>query len=268
MAGEGVRALRVALIGAGNVAAVLGEALFAVGVPIVAVYSKREERARRLAGRLACPPFWGDALPCVGAEVYLVAVSDRACRPVCERLVGRGAVVAHTSGATPLLELPDCETGVFYPLQTFTAGRAVRMKEVPLFLEASSPGAMGLLRRLAGCISERVYEVETARRQWLHLLGVVSCNFVNHLLALSARVSEAKGVPFACLEPLVRETVDKAFVMGPLAAQTGPAVRGDRVTMSCHEALLAGQYPEAAALYRALSESIARLHAVDEDSEE
>lgn len=255
----------VVLIGAGNVASVLGAAFRAADVPVLAVYSATAERARLLAGSLACSCFWGDDFPSVAADIYLVSVSDRVCESVCAMLAGRGMVVAHTSGSVPLPSFSESESGVFYPLQTFTSGREVSLKEVPFFLESSSERALGVLRSLALRISSHVYDLDSARRSWLHLLGVLSSNFVNHLLALSEEICKSRGLEFPHLESLVRETVDKAFSLGPIAAQTGPAVRGDMVTLRRHEGMLAESLPHLLPLYTTISQSIIGRHGAREN---
>ena len=62
---------------------------------------------------------------------------------------------------------------------------------------------------------------------------------------------------FDLLEPLLRETLDKAVETGPCSGQTGPARRGDTRVMESHKKMLP---PELADLYSRLSESIIKMY--------
>ena len=93
----------------------------------------------------------------------------------------------------------------------------------------------------------------------LHLAGVFSCNFVNHMLAISQMLAEENEFDFKLLKPLVVETIEKALAGNPLDSQTGPAVRGDSETIKKHVALLSRIDDDLRDLYLALSTSILNL---------
>lgn len=257
----------VVIVGAGNVGWVLGCALQGAGVPIVAVYNRGKERAQELSERLGCSAYSGEAYPLEEADVYLVAVRDEECEAVCARFAREDVVVAHTSGATPCPQLQGLMGGVFYPFQTFTRGRELDMHEVPIFVEGTCDEAVSTLKMLAGAISDRVYELGTESRRWLHLLGVLSSNFVNHLLAVSARIASEQGLTMDWVWPLVEETVRKGERLGPREAQTGPARRGDSVTMARHLSLLGNRYPEYTSLYTDMSARIVAMYGVHNQEE-
>ena len=177
------------------------------------------------------------------ADLYLVAVSDRAVGEVAASLpVPAGAVVAHTAGSVPLDALGGfAHRAVLYPLQTFTAGRAVDFAQVPLFIEASDEATRGAVERFARRLSTQVYPADSQRRGALHLAGVLACNFVNALYTAGERTLAREGLPFEVLKPLIAETAAKALASpSPAAVQTGPAVRGDLPTLERHRARLAG----------------------------
>jgi predicted short-subunit dehydrogenase-like oxidoreductase (DUF2520 family) len=69
------------------------------------------------------------------------------------------------------------------------------------------------------------------------------------------RIADTSDLDFDLLKPLIRETADKVTYMDPEHAQTGPAIRGDQVTMDKHLALLADT-PELQEFYRLISSSI------------
>ena len=85
--------------------------------------------------------------------------------------------------------------------------------------------------------------------------AVFVCNFTNHMLTLGKDIACNAGVTFDVLEPLVNETVTKAFELGPENSQTGPAYRFDKGTIKRHIDLLSFS-PEMQNIYRQLTRSI------------
>ena len=193
------------------------------------------------------------------ADLYLIAVSDRAVGEVAARLpIPDGAAVAHTAGSVPLAALPErfARRGVFYPMQTFTRGREVDFGEIPVFIEASSPALCDELEAFARRLSRTVIRSDSAQRAKVHLAAVFACNFANRMYALGERIVRDAGLDFGVLKPLVTETAAKARdARSPLDVQTGPAARHDAATLERHLALLADD-PEMQELYSKISQNI------------
>jgi predicted short-subunit dehydrogenase-like oxidoreductase (DUF2520 family) len=108
---------------------------------------------------------------------------------------------------------------------------------------------------MAALFSSHVFHISSEERRLLHLAAVFSSNFTNHLLLHASHIMERLDLPFSLLNPLMKETLRKAFEIGPGRAQTGPAIRGDRETMQAHLELLKGD-EQATRLYEILSRSI------------
>lgn len=232
---------RVVIVGSGNVAEALARALPASGAELCQVFARNRERGPRVAA-LGGTTWTADPDRLAEADLYLIAVSDRAVDEVAASLrLPDGAVAAHTAGSVPLDALEAFpRRAVIYPLQTFTAGRAVDFARVPLFLEASDKGTYQAVERFARRLSSQLYPADSKRRGILHLAGVLACNFVNALYAAGERTLAREGLPFEALRPLIAETAAKALAApSPAAVQTGPAVRGDLPTLERHRALLA-----------------------------
>lgn len=232
---------RVVIVGSGNVAEALARALPASGAELCQVFARNRERGPRVAA-LGGTTWTADPDRLAEADLYLIAVSDRAVGEVAASLrLPDGAVAAHTAGSVPLDALEAFpRRAVIYPLQTFTAGRAVDFARVPLFLEASDKGTYQAVERFARRLSSQLYPADSKRRSILHLAGVLACNFVNALYAAGERTLAREGLPFEALRPLIAETAAKALAApSPAAVQTGPAVRGDLPTLERHRALLA-----------------------------
>lgn len=248
------------LLGTGRVASQLGPALAAAGHAVAFVWSRTPATATALAARLPGAqvlPTLAPPLP--PADVYLLAVPDAAVGPlVAGTTWPAGALVAHLAGALPLSVFgaqPAVRGGVFYPLQTFSPGRAVDWATVPLCIEAADPDAEATLLALAASLSHDVRLLSSAQRLQLHVAAVFANNFTNHLLGIADALLAEAGLPAELLAPLVRETVAKALANPPFAVQTGPAVRHDAPTLAAHQAALTA-HPAWQALYAQLTASI------------
>ena len=233
--------IRAVIIGSGNVAEAFARALPGCGVEVVQVYARNRERGVMVAAIAGCG-YADEPQRLASAEVYIAAVSDRAIGEVYEPLaIPDTAVALHVSGGQPMEAIPAkaAHRGVLYPLQTFTSGREVDFREIPLFVEASDPFAAGLIDDLAHRLSRDVRRADTAQRVRIHAAGVFACNFVNAMYGAGCEVARLADMPFEILKPLIMETARKACGCDdPRSVQTGPAVRGDRTTMERHLAML------------------------------
>lgn len=255
------------MLGAGHVATHLAPALVAAGHRVVAVWSRSAASASALLARLppGTQPLKAPAeAAALHPDVVLVCVPDGAvAEVVAAAQLPATVLVAHTAGALPLPAHP--RAGVLYPVQTFSAGRALSLADVPFCLEAT-PGdaaAADTLTALATSLSARPPVWFSApERATLHLAAVFGANFTNHLLGVSGLILEGigPGLLAALLGPLVHEVVEKALTApgGPFSVQTGPAVRHDLPTLARHREALAAN-PQLAPwlpIYEALTASI------------
>lgn len=248
----------IVLLGTGNVAMHLGNALVNAGHRILQVYGRNPERASALAAQLQADPVSSPGDISGEADIYLIAVRDEAVAEVVQQLNVPGKIVAHTSGTLPLSVISSpLKAAVFYPLQTFTADIPVRFADVPLCLEAEDPVVFEKLKQLALSLSKNVQAVSSENRKILHIAAVFASNFTNHLYKIAADLLEAKGLSFDLLKPLIRQTAEKVQHIHPAGAQTGPAKREDRTIIREHLSMLEAD-PDMKQLYRLLSRSIQR----------
>ncbi|GAA4822701.1 Rossmann-like and DUF2520 domain-containing protein [Algivirga pacifica] len=254
---------KVVLIGAGNVAWHMAPALEEQGFSIEKVYSRSVENAEKLCEQLY------DAVPIASldfreseAQLFIIAVSDTAIEKIARQLQlpSQDTIVVHTSGAMGTESLKEVEGayGVLYPLQTFSKSKKVDFKKIPICIDASTQEALDQVAEVAYALSKQVYHLSSEERRKLHVAAVLSCNFTNHFLRLAKGIMEVNGMHFEMLEPLIRETIDKAFTIGPENAQTGPAVRGDVETMNKHLLELSGD-EKIQDLYKLISENIMEM---------
>ncbi|AZQ65396.1 DUF2520 domain-containing protein [Flammeovirga pectinis] len=253
---------RVTLIGAGKVATHLGTALEDNGIIIQEVFSRDIKKARSLARRFY------DARPTDSlnfkssySEVFIIAVSDNAISDVAEQIVlpNHNAILAHTSGATPLESLAGSSlyTGIFYPLQTFSFDKTVDFSQIPVCIDATTKGALDRLAELAHRLTPKVFHLTNEERKKLHISAVFACNFTNYLMEVSSQMADEAGMAFQDLKHLVDETIEKAFTLeAPIDGQTGPAIRKDIKTIKRHQESLTTTHPNFLPIYQMMTDAI------------
>ena len=225
------------IIGSGNVAYQLHRALLrAPGVSVEQVVARRPEALGDFDPRV---PKAGLSQPLARADVYILAVADRAVGPVSRQLREAGGLIAHTSGALGLDALTGSQPkGVFYPLQTFSRSRPVLFTGIPVLVEATRREDLVLLKALAGALEAHPHEANRQGRLAAHLSAVFANNFSNHMAFQAQELCRANGMDPGLLQPLLQETFEKLREMPARDAQTGPARRGDRVTQEAHRGVL------------------------------
>ncbi|UOQ54660.1 Rossmann-like and DUF2520 domain-containing protein [Hymenobacter cellulosivorans] len=252
---------RILLLGAGRVAQHLGPALWRAGHTVTHVWSRTLASAQAVAAQVpgALPISSLDLQSLPAADLYILCVPDGAVPAVlAEAAFPAGALVVHTAGALPLAVFapyPALRGGVLYPLQTFSPGRLIEWLSVPICVEAGTAADQDLVAEVARSLSQVVEIVATPQRQAIHVAAVFACNFTNHLLGIGHALVQEAGLPFTLLEPLIRETVQKALAQPPFTVQTGPAVRQDTATLDRHRELLLG-HPQWRQIYNELTASI------------
>lgn len=249
---------QISIIGAGKVAGHLGKRLRDCGLNIRQVYSRQIADAETLTKKLDAEGInnW-NLLDTEKLDLLILAVRDQAIPEVVQHLkpvLSHCTLVVHTSGTSPLSWLSDhlSHSGIFYPLQTFSPDREPDFSQIPICIEAAHPNDQELLLALGQRISRQVQITSEADRRTLHLAAVFVNNFVNHLYQIGAEVLAEKNLPFELLLPLIQETAAKIQHQNPANMQTGPAIRGDEVTIQRQVELLES-HPEWQALYQAMT---------------
>jgi len=220
----------IVLLGAGNLATQLGICLKENGFPIVCIYSRTIDSARKL-GELLDVPYTNklEKIP-TNAELYIFAIKDDALPELLSNFPKTTGIWVHTAGSLPasVFEAYTDHYGVIYPLQTFSKHRKINFKEIPIFIEAKQEQDMLLLTDFARKLSEKVIPLSSEKRKYYHLAAVFACNFSNHTYTLASEILEKQDLDWEFLKPLIRETASKIEEITPQKAQTGPAIRYDR----------------------------------------
>lgn len=253
--------MKIVLIGAGNLATHLGKALARAGHDVAQVYSRTMESAATLAAELHCRACCDLAKLDSDAEVYIISIKDSALASVAaQACAGRqGGVWLHTAGSMPLDVFKGLvpHYGVLYPMMTFSKEREVDFSVIPTMVEYNDSTAQDAVESLAHSVTQRVVQLSSARRRYLHLAAVWACNFANHCYDVASQLLAAHDIPIDVMLPLIDETARKVHTLTPRQAQTGPAVRYDHNVIAAQARLMAREAgPQLEELYLRLSQSI------------
>lgn len=249
--------LRIAIIGAGNVATHLSYALKKAGNRIVCVYSRTGKSAKLLAETLQTDYCTEVELITKNVDLYIISVLDNAIETVLDKFVNCKTLICHTSGTTGIDIFKNRieNYGVFYPLQTFSKTRNIDFSTVPLCIEANNRQNEKLLVNLARSISSDARLLNSEQRRIVHIAAVFACNFVNHFYVLSEKILRTRDISFDIIKPLIQETARKILQNNPIDMQTGPATRNDTKTIAAHLELL-NSWPEIKKIYSFVSQNI------------
>ncbi|HEU0102587.1 MAG TPA: DUF2520 domain-containing protein [Mycobacteriales bacterium] len=242
--------LRVGIVGAGRVGAVLGAALSRAGHSVVAATGVSDASRDRAARLLPGVPLLPADDVARGCDLLLLAVPDDALPALVAGLATTGAVrpgqlVVHTSGRYGVAVLdPAARLGALplalHPVLPFsgTGLDLARLAGASFGVtapEALRPVGEALVLEMGG---EPVGVDEALRPLWHAALA----HGANHLVTLVASVADllreaGAQDPGAVLGPLLQAALDGALSGGD-AALTGPVSRGDAGTVAAHLAVL------------------------------
>lgn len=223
----------------------------------VAIWSRTYESAAMLGERVGCS-YTDDLDSLPPADVVIISVVDSVLCEVAGKVASiyPDALILHTAGSIPMQALRDAGAsryGVFYPMQTMSKSNIVPLDNVTIFIEGADDADVSYLHSLASSLSSKVVYATSEQRCFLHVAAVFACNFPNALYCMVAELLQSKNLPFDSMLPLIDEAARKVHDMPPLAAQTGPAKRGDTNVMDSHKAMLPD---ELASIYDAMSNYI------------
>jgi predicted short-subunit dehydrogenase-like oxidoreductase (DUF2520 family) len=256
----------VGVVGAGRVGTALAVLLAKAGHRIVGASGGPASR-ERVDRFLPDVPFLEPVHVAAAAEAAILTVPDDEIATVCAALAEAGAfrsgqTVLHLSGSVSLTALdPAAAAGAgvvsVHPLQTVPTVEAA-LERIPgsaMAVTARSEEGYELGERLAGDAGGRPFRLSDERKPLYHAGAVFSSNYVTVLAATAERLLGEAGVddPVAAFAPLARASLDNALEMGPGAALTGPAARGDAGTIRRNLEVLEARAPETVAAYVVLA---------------
>lgn len=257
--------LRVGVVGAGRVGAVLAAALGAAGHHVVAAAGESDASRARIAALLPGVPTLKPTAVARACDLLLLTVPDDMLTNVVTVLADSGALregqyVVHTSGRHGLDVLaPAARVGArivaLHPAMTFT-GTARDLERLPGcgYGLTAPAGERGFAEGLVADLDGRPMWVPEEMRTLYHA-GLA--HGANHLVTLVSQAMEmlaAAGVddPARTLRPLLTAALDNTLEQGD-SALTGPIVRGDVKTVRAHLAEVAVRAPHSLPAYLAMA---------------
>lgn len=248
---------KIVLIGAGNIAHFLAPRIHGDLFDIIQVFGRSKSNTQQLAQKINTAYTCNVKEMATEANIYIIAVPDNAITEICKNINAYNAIIAHTSGSTPLDVLQYCSKnyGVLYPFQTFSKNITPQHTNFPIFIEANNDNTFTQLHEIATLLSEQIYPLDSNQRMMLHIAAVFACNFANTMYSIAADMCKKNDIDFNWLKPLIAETANKINATEPEIAQTGPAVRKDYATIEKHMHILK-QNPQWLEFYKSISDYI------------
>lgn len=251
------------IIGSGRMASYLIHAFSLAGMTPTGMISRNAESGKKLSARYRVPFYETAESVSDRIDIWFLAVPDDAIVEVALTMseVCSNAILVHCSGAFDTSQIVSFhpQSACFYPLQTFSGDIPAALDEIPILISAPDGLLSESLTRLGQKISKKVQTIDDSDRLVVHLAAVFANNFTNLMLRLSEDVLESRELAIDLLFRLMQETVDKAKRIGPDAAQTGPAQRGDVKTLARHREWLASRQPQLLTMYDLCTEFITKM---------
>jgi len=252
--------MNVLLIGSGNTATVFGKLIANAGHRIVQVWSRNQKHADELANQLNAESIKTLKDLTSDAEICIIAVSDLVIPEIADQLRFKKKVLVHTAGSVSMSVLKNSSPnyGVLYPLQSLNKNM-VGLPEIPILIDGNSDDVKALLIDFASSFSSKVSLANDETRMQMHLSAVIVSNFSNHLYALTESYCAKHQLNFQLLHLIIAEVANRLGTGSAYDLQTGPARRGDDLTVQKHLHMLKEE-PDLQKLYQLFTESIVSMY--------
>jgi predicted short-subunit dehydrogenase-like oxidoreductase (DUF2520 family) len=208
------------------------------------------------------------------ADVWMLAVPDAQLAGIAHALTAaRGAsnvpIVFHCSGAQGAATLDPLSTRGWlaasaHCILSFASVPAAleQFPGTPCALEGDAT-ARDALRTAFTAIGAQCFDVASSDKLLYHAAAVFATNFLPVLQATAEELWRSTGMPVemipALRASLLRNAVANITALGPQAALTGPAARGDTAAIARQGAAVAAWDAPSGAAYAALSALALRL---------
>lgn len=265
--------LKVGVLGAGRVGAVLGAALRRSGHQVIGATGVSEATLSRIETLLPGVPVVDQERLVRDCDLVLLTVPDDHIESVAAGMARLGAwrqgqIVVHTSGRYGTEALADVSAAgalalAIHPAMTFT-GTSIDLDRLTdaVFVVSASATMVPIGQALVVEMGGEPIVVDNARRPLYHAALVHGANHVVTAVTQASALLARIGIeePGRLLGPLVHASVDGALGDAPGAVNslTGPVVRADAGTISAHVHALAAE-PDLLTAYRAMARATADL---------
>lgn len=260
--------MKIGIIGAGRVGLTMLECFRRQGYAICALYSRNTAELKAAGRQLGVNIVDTAVKAAADSDILLLAVPDRAIVALAVQLATadvawQGKFVYHFSGSQSseslsVLAKMGAHCGSMHPLQTFPSPEAAVPKITGTYFAVDGDAkAIALADDLVRGIGGIPMLIPAEKRALYHAAACVACNYFAALMQLTKELLDSCGIGEAAIpaiQPLVEATWQNILQHGPMAALTGPIVRGDAVTVQKHCEALKAEDAEKLLVYKALGE--------------
>lgn len=258
-----IQKTNIVIIGTGNVAYNIAQSFQSINlVNLIQVLNHRNSReSKQFSKQFHCNLVTDYSAINKNADIYIIAVKDDAIAEVVKNLLPLmlTGIVVHTSGSVDvsILKSVSQKVGVYYPLQTFYKGANIDWETTPILIEGNSKPVEVKLKQLATSVSKKVKVVDSKVRLQIHLAAVFACNFTNAMYVSAFEIIEnnLSKKDTELLMPIMQHSFQKLQKVHPVKAQTGPAIRDDKLVMKKHLNLIKNN-KQLTQVYKTLSDLI------------
>ncbi|HUV75315.1 MAG TPA: DUF2520 domain-containing protein [Dehalococcoidales bacterium] len=255
--------IKIGFIGAGTVGTALAQLLSKKGYTVVAVSSRSQKSAKKLAASVDNCTVTDNQGVANTAELVFITTPDDTIASVASQVKWHpGQSVVHCSGAasTDILEparKSGARVGAFHPLQAFaSAEQAVEnIPSTTFAVEAEEP-LLSTLKDMATAVGGHWIELKASDKVIYHAAAVIASNYLVTLVKLATDLWQTFSVPpdkaTQALLPLLRGTLTNIDTVGIPECLTGPIARGDTGTIKQHLDALSKVAPNLVSTYKEL----------------
>jgi len=281
MAVRPIKKLRVALVGAGNLASALAPSLRKAGYRIEWIVSRQRptslQRARRLASEVGAKVRAITAAD-INADVVWFCVPDSAVGDAARSMMGvaewerRVALLssgALTSDELEVLRGRGAAVASVHPLMTFVRGSRPMLEGVAFAIEGDQK-AVRVARAIVRDLHGHAFAIRKQDKAAYHAWGMFVSPLLTALLAAGENVASAAGIARKearqRMLPILDQTLANYARLGAPGSFSGPIARGDLDTIRKHLKVLQS-VPGAREVYIALARvALRELPAKNRDS--
>ncbi|MFC2015168.1 Rossmann-like and DUF2520 domain-containing protein [Chloroflexota bacterium] len=258
---RGIKMVQVGFIGAGTVGTALAIGLNERGYKVVAVSSRSQASADKLASEISgCQAGTYNQAVADAAEIIFITTPDGAIPVVASEVSWHsGQSVVHCSGADSTDTLEEARkagamVGAFHPLQTFASVKQA-INNIPgstFAIEAEEP-TLTTLKEMVTALNGHSIELKASDKVVYHAAAVIACNYLVTLVKLATDLWQTFDVPTdeatRALMPLLQGTLNNIDKVGIPLCLTGPIARGDTGTINKHINALEKASPDVLSTY-------------------
>jgi predicted short-subunit dehydrogenase-like oxidoreductase (DUF2520 family) len=256
--------LKLGFIGAGTVGTALSVRLRSNNYQVVAVSSRSQTSARKLAQTVNdCRAFNSNQDVADAADLVFITTPDDTIASVATAIQWhREQSVVHCSGAlsADILEPAKklgAQVGSFHPLQAFASVKQA-IEDIPgstFALEAEEP-LLNTLKDITTALDGHWIKLKASDKVVYHAAAVIACNYLVTLVKLATDLWQSFDISQSqatrALLPLIRGTIHNIDAVGIPQCLTGPIARGDIKTIEKHFKALQQVAPALVSIYQEL----------------